>query len=66
SGHGSGAEQDDKGRNAGKRAYCLKICPDTGTLAPNLIYSTKPIDGELSQHFSVTTFYLRLITIRFD
>ncbi|MBS6035712.1 MAG: hypothetical protein KIB40_21670, partial [Pantoea sp.] len=33
---------DDKGRNAGKRAYCLKICPATGTLAPNLIYSTKP------------------------
>jgi len=39
--HGSCAEQDDKGRNAGKRAYCLKICRAKGALAPNLIYSTK-------------------------
>ncbi|WP_346265401.1 GlsB/YeaQ/YmgE family stress response membrane protein, partial [Pantoea stewartii] len=42
SGHGSSAEQNDKGRNARKCPYCLKLCPATGTLAPNLIYSTKP------------------------
>ncbi|MGD1586507.1 hypothetical protein ACP6DV_28270, partial [Klebsiella pneumoniae subsp. pneumoniae] len=36
-------EQDDKGRDARKRAYCLKIQPATGAFARNLIYSTKPI-----------------------
>ncbi|WP_208497229.1 hypothetical protein, partial [Klebsiella variicola] len=35
-------EQDDKGRDARKRAYCLKIQPATGSFARNLIYSTKP------------------------
>ncbi|PXH03887.1 hypothetical protein DMQ00_28100, partial [Klebsiella pneumoniae] len=34
--------QDDKGRDARKRAYCLKIQPATGSFARNLIYSTKP------------------------
>ncbi|EOY0975654.1 hypothetical protein ACP1IL_004508, partial [Klebsiella pneumoniae] len=34
---------DDKGRDARKRAYCLKIQPATGSFARNLIYSTKPI-----------------------
>ncbi|WP_246871157.1 hypothetical protein, partial [Pantoea ananatis] len=29
-----------------KRPYCLKLCPATGTLAPNLIYSTKPFREE--------------------
>uniref|UniRef100_UPI001D0D778A hypothetical protein n=1 Tax=Klebsiella sp. 10982 TaxID=1196034 RepID=UPI001D0D778A len=33
---------DDKGRDARKRAYCLKIQPATGSFARNLIYSTKP------------------------
>ncbi|MEG8835370.1 hypothetical protein U4R28_24355, partial [Klebsiella pneumoniae] len=36
-------EQDDKGRDARKRAYCLKIQPATGSFARNLIYSTKPL-----------------------
>ncbi|WP_285190808.1 hypothetical protein, partial [Klebsiella pneumoniae] len=31
-----------KGRDARKRAYCLKIQPATGSFARNLIYSTKP------------------------
>ncbi|MCO4152261.1 hypothetical protein K8D16_23560, partial [Citrobacter freundii] len=33
---------DDKGWDARKRAYCLKIQPATGSFARNLIYSTKP------------------------
>ncbi|HHI1403399.1 TPA: hypothetical protein ACP5B2_005522, partial [Klebsiella pneumoniae] len=41
-GHGACVEQDDKGRDARKRAYCLKIQPATGSFARNLIYSTKP------------------------
>ncbi|WP_343515244.1 hypothetical protein, partial [Klebsiella quasipneumoniae] len=40
-------EQDDKGWDARKRAYCLKIQPATGSFARNLIYSTKPIDVHL-------------------
>ncbi len=32
-------EQDDKGWDARKRAYCLKIQPATGSFARNLIYS---------------------------
>ncbi|WP_217809085.1 hypothetical protein, partial [Klebsiella michiganensis] len=39
---GACVEQDDKGRDARKRAYCLKIQPATGSFARNLIYSTKP------------------------
>ncbi|WP_251884152.1 MFS transporter, partial [Klebsiella pneumoniae] len=35
--------QDDKGWDARKRAYCLKIQPATGSFARNLIYSTKPL-----------------------
>jgi hypothetical protein len=35
-------EQDDKGWDARKRAYGLKIQPATGSFARNLIYSTKP------------------------
>ncbi len=42
SGHGACVEQDDKGWDARKRAYCLKIQPATGSFARNLIYSTKP------------------------
>ncbi|MHB6652199.1 hypothetical protein ACYBO4_19305, partial [Klebsiella pneumoniae] len=38
-------EQDDKGWDARKRAYCLKIQPATGSFARNLIYSTKPRHG---------------------
>ncbi|MFM4241514.1 hypothetical protein AB8S04_23945, partial [Klebsiella pneumoniae] len=38
-------EQDDKGWDARKRAYCLKIQPATGSFARNLIYSTKPRIG---------------------
>ncbi|WP_439954252.1 hypothetical protein, partial [Escherichia coli] len=45
-GHGACVEQDDKGWDARKRAYCLKIQPATGSFARNLIYSTKPIYGE--------------------
>ncbi|MFV9358203.1 thiosulfate reductase PhsA, partial [Citrobacter freundii] len=36
--------QDDKGWDARKRAYCLKIQPATGSFARNLIYSTKPLN----------------------
>nr|QEQ67825.1 hypothetical protein ICEJAFMC_00134 [Klebsiella pneumoniae subsp. pneumoniae] len=43
-GHGACVEQDDKGWDARKRAYCLKIQPATGSFARNLIYSTKPIE----------------------
>ncbi|MFM4344589.1 hypothetical protein AB8R19_26995, partial [Klebsiella pneumoniae] len=39
-------EQDDKGWDARKRAYCLKIQPATGSFARNLIYSTKPIRSD--------------------
>ncbi|WP_252990478.1 restriction endonuclease subunit S, partial [Klebsiella pneumoniae] len=42
---GACVEQDDKGWDARKRAYCLKIQPATGSFARNLIYSTKPIIG---------------------
>ncbi|MER4636482.1 hypothetical protein J9B16_23275, partial [Klebsiella pneumoniae] len=42
-GHGACVEQDDKGWDARKRAYCLKIQPATGSFARNLIYSTKPM-----------------------
>ncbi|WP_227502427.1 hypothetical protein, partial [Klebsiella pneumoniae] len=35
----------DKGWDARKRAYCLKIQPATGSFARNLIYSTKPDKG---------------------
>ncbi|WP_420252669.1 arginine deiminase family protein, partial [Enterobacter roggenkampii] len=41
--HGACVEQDDKGWDARKRAYCLKIQPATGSFARNLIYSTKPL-----------------------
>ncbi|WP_220378020.1 hypothetical protein, partial [Klebsiella pneumoniae] len=46
-----------KGRDARKRAYCLKIQPATGSFARNLIYSTKPFEKStfeivLSQIFS--------------
>ncbi|MDU5624629.1 MAG: hypothetical protein E6033_18790, partial [Klebsiella pneumoniae] len=37
---------DDKGRDARKRAYCLKIQPATGSFARNLIYSTKPLPAD--------------------
>ncbi|MDZ3228411.1 hypothetical protein M3B44_17650, partial [Klebsiella quasipneumoniae] len=40
---GACVEQDDKGWDARKRAYCLKIQPATGSFARNLIYSTKPV-----------------------
>ncbi|MEB4358078.1 hypothetical protein, partial [Klebsiella pneumoniae] len=44
-------EQDDKGWDARKRAYCLKIQPATGSFARNLIYSTKPakVNEELAK-----------------
>ncbi|MGY8307502.1 hypothetical protein L1Q82_27475, partial [Klebsiella pneumoniae] len=35
------------GRDARKRAYCLKIQPATGSFARNLIYSTKPFYMEI-------------------
>ncbi|WP_208460087.1 hypothetical protein, partial [Escherichia coli] len=43
-------EQDDKGWDARKRAYCLKIQPATGSFARNLIYSTKPFGTARQQH----------------
>ncbi|MDU7958844.1 MAG: DUF5384 family protein, partial [Escherichia coli] len=52
----------DKGWDARKRAYCLKIQPATGSFARNLIYSTKPrvkrenefIDQELKHKVAQT------------
>ncbi|TXW27124.1 hypothetical protein D4M53_20530, partial [Klebsiella pneumoniae] len=49
-GHGACVEQDDKGWDARKRAYCLKIQPATGSFARNLIYSTKPL-GDVGQGY---------------
>ncbi|WP_308546797.1 hypothetical protein, partial [uncultured Pantoea sp.] len=49
---GACVEQDDKGWDARKRAYCLKIQPATGSFARNLIYSTKP-SGTGSIHLGV-------------
>ncbi|MGI5639648.1 TolC family protein, partial [Escherichia coli] len=45
---GACVEQDDKGWDARKRAYCLKIQPATGSFARNLIYSTKPLNDQIS------------------
>ncbi|MBN6281405.1 hypothetical protein JZL93_23875, partial [Escherichia coli] len=50
-GHGACVEQDDKGWDARKRAYCLKIQPATGSFARNLIYSTKPRDFRFLRDF---------------
>ncbi|MEV9163034.1 hypothetical protein AB0127_24600, partial [Klebsiella pneumoniae] len=52
-GHGACVEQDDKGWDARKRAYCLKIQPATGSFARNLIYSTKPLGGQNTQFAEV-------------
>ncbi|MEY7697854.1 hypothetical protein, partial [Klebsiella quasipneumoniae] len=58
-------EQDDKGRDARKRAYCLKIQPATGSFARNLIYSTKPLLGlEKSPLSLVDTFFYKGIYFR--
>ncbi|MDU4749035.1 MAG: hypothetical protein E6X99_22885, partial [Pantoea sp.] len=43
----------DKGWDARKRAYCLKIQPATGSFARNLIYSTKPFISLRSRRFWV-------------
>ncbi|MCQ5472372.1 tyrosine-type recombinase/integrase, partial [Pantoea brenneri] len=51
-------EQDDKGWDARKRAYCLKIQPATGSFARNLIYSTKPREGENRLLFPVIYYFL--------
>ncbi|WP_461380068.1 redoxin domain-containing protein, partial [Citrobacter freundii] len=50
--HGACVEQDDKGWDARKRAYCLKIQPATGSFARNLIYSTKPYSVSTDTHFT--------------
>uniref|UniRef100_UPI001F3CCA30 hypothetical protein n=1 Tax=Escherichia coli TaxID=562 RepID=UPI001F3CCA30 len=53
---------DDKGWDARKRAYCLKIQPATGSFARNLIYSTKPVRaGALNDYHAGEN-----ITIHFD
>ncbi|MFM4168861.1 hypothetical protein AB8R50_28415, partial [Klebsiella pneumoniae subsp. ozaenae] len=49
-------EQDDKGWDARKRAYCLKIQPATGSFARNLIYSTKPHNLSKRQPAAPLTF----------
>ncbi|WP_431647256.1 hypothetical protein, partial [Enterobacter hormaechei] len=46
-------EQDDKGWDARKRAYCLKIQPATGSFARNLIYSTKPFSHRSSNNLLI-------------
>ncbi|MGK2754845.1 hypothetical protein, partial [Klebsiella pneumoniae] len=49
-------EQDDKGWDARKRAYCLKIQPATGSFARNLIYSTKPMEiSDAKTHTTANT-----------
>ncbi|WP_458250157.1 hypothetical protein, partial [Enterobacter asburiae] len=55
-GHGACVEQDDKGRDARKRAYCLKIQPATGSFARNLIYSTKPQECHTNRTLTVGDF----------
>ncbi|MCP5586558.1 hypothetical protein NL293_26525, partial [Klebsiella pneumoniae] len=45
--------QDDKGWDARKRAYCLKIQPATGSFARNLIYSTKPKWSTMSKPYAM-------------
>ncbi|MCP5583910.1 MFS transporter, partial [Klebsiella pneumoniae] len=63
--------QDDKGWDARKRAYCLKIQPATGSFARNLIYSTKPFPngkGKATGIFytagSIASFTIPLITAK--
>ncbi|MGS3296758.1 hypothetical protein ACB364_18255, partial [Enterobacter hormaechei] len=68
----------DKGWDARKRAYCLKIQPATGSFARNLIYSTKPPcvyrieEGEagyfffIGKKFIVYLFTIFVITIQSD
>ncbi|WP_206706302.1 hypothetical protein, partial [Escherichia coli] len=48
---------DDKGWDARKRAYCLKIQPATGSFARNLIYSTKPFQSIGSGDILVQIFW---------
>ncbi|MEL1948930.1 hypothetical protein, partial [Klebsiella pneumoniae] len=51
--------QDDKGWDARKRAYCLKIQPATGSFARNLIYSTKPpktVDSTVLHNTEISRF----------
>ncbi|MCT6344299.1 phage antirepressor KilAC domain-containing protein, partial [Escherichia coli] len=43
----------DKGWDARKRAYCLKIQPAPGSFARNLIYSTKPFAAKLAEQKAV-------------
>ncbi|MCL0500501.1 hypothetical protein, partial [Klebsiella pneumoniae] len=56
-------EQDDKGWDARKRAYCLKIQPATGSFARNLIYSTKPMGANHQWLLFVSTIYRRQCAI---
>ncbi|MFS3313114.1 ISAs1 family transposase, partial [Escherichia coli] len=51
-------EQDDKGWDARKRAYCLKIQPATGSFARNLIYSTKPIAEQKKEPEMTVRYYI--------
>ncbi|MGJ8305158.1 hypothetical protein ACSGFQ_28415, partial [Klebsiella pneumoniae] len=53
-------EQDDKGWDARKRAYCLKIQPATGSFARNLIYSTKPY---LLKKANMTSLKIKQVTL---
>ncbi|MEB8186492.1 hypothetical protein NGH03_23410, partial [Escherichia coli] len=63
-GHGACVEQDDKGWDARKRAYCLKIQPATGSFARNLIYSTKPIEAISSGRFDVKSMVTHIYDYR--
>ncbi|WP_458102367.1 hypothetical protein, partial [Cronobacter sakazakii] len=58
-GHGACVEQDDKGWDARKRAYCLKIQPATGSFARNLIYSTKPASEPHFDGLSFIHYFIR-------
>ncbi|MBS4567755.1 hypothetical protein H8J01_27670, partial [Klebsiella pneumoniae] len=66
-GHGACVEQDDKGWDARKRAYCLKIQPATGSFARNLIYSTKPpaikTNGEIIRKVLFVTVGAMMVTL---
>ncbi|MGU4336007.1 pentapeptide repeat-containing protein, partial [Escherichia coli] len=55
---------DDKGWDARKRAYCLKIQPATGSFARNLIYSTKPFNCSVLT--KAWMFNIRLYRVNFD
>ncbi|MFO3997182.1 hypothetical protein, partial [Enterobacter hormaechei] len=56
----------DKGWDARKRAYCLKIQPATGSFARNLIYSTKPFNSAKVRFIQQSLCYIKFLTGNID